>query len=237
MWLSQPVIPSCLVLYPPRMQEKVSVFHLSACSLLPMFCAVLFLRKKHVVGMRACLPCHDCCTPGQVKENFSKSNCTHPNRKTGSCKKGAKEILSRQLWQSPCLTAVCGSDRSRGSTSWEPHISVQLHSGLEATGSCWHDPHQTNHLKRSNGWGQGGGMRLTFKSFIWSVSHQRLLLSPFTSLPCQYERAKDFACSLYRKGVELVPQFWPMMFLINRNFILLNFCLIETTRTRKELAW
>lgn len=129
MWLSQPVIPSCLLLYPPRMQEKVSVFHLSACSLLPMFCVVLFLRKKHVVGMRACLPCHDCCTPGQVKENFSKSNCTHPNRKAGSCKKGAEEILSRRLWQSPCLTAVRGSDGSRGSTSWEPHISVQLHSG------------------------------------------------------------------------------------------------------------
>lgn len=98
---------------------------------------------------------------------------------------------------------------------------------LEATGSCLHDSHQTNHLKRPNGWGQGGGMRLTFKSFIWSVS----------SLPRQYESAKAFACSLYRKGVELEPQFWPMMLPINRNFILLNFCLIETTRTRKELPW
>ena len=166
-----------------------------------MFCMVLFLRKKHVARMRACLPC-----PDQVKENnFSKSNCTYPNRKARSCKKGAEEVLSRRLWQSPCLTAVCGSNGRRGSTSWEPHISVQLHSGLEATGSCWHDPHQTNHPKRPNGWGEGGGTRLTFKSFIQSVSHRRFLFSPFTSLPPQYERDKD---SLHAHFIEKVQNWY-----------------------------
>lgn len=186
MWLSQSVIPPCLLLYPPRMQEKVSLFYLSPRSLFPMFCTVLLLRQKHVAGMRACLPCPDCCIPGHVKENnFSKGNCTYPNRKAGSHKKGAEGVLRRRLWQSPCLTAACGS------MSWEPHISVQLHSSLAATGSCWHDPHQTNQLKRPNGWGEGGGMRLTFKSFIQPVSCQRFMLHLFTSLPSQYDRDKD----------------------------------------------
>lgn len=152
--------------------------------------------------MRACLPCPDCCISGQVKENnFSKSNCMYPHRKAGSCKKGAEEVLSRRLWQSPCLTAICGSEWRRESTSWDSHISVQLHSGLEATGSRWHDPHQTNHLKRADGWGEEGGMRLTFNSFIRSVSCQRSLLSLFTSSPPQHERDKD---SLHAHFIEKV---------------------------------
>jgi len=202
MWLNQSAIPCCSLLYPPRMQENISLLDLSARSLLPMFSTVLSLRKKHVAEMRACLPCLDSPIPGQVKENnFSKSNCTYPNRKAGSCKKRAEEVLSERLWQKPRLTAGCGSNGRRGSVSWEPHISVKLHSGLEATGSCWHDPHQTHHLKKTDDWGEEAGRRFTFKSFIQSVSCQRFLLSPFTSLPPQHERDKD---SLHAPFIEKV---------------------------------
>lgn len=148
--------------------------------------------------------------------------------------KGSNGVWGRRLWQSPRLRAACGS---RGSMSWEPHILVQLHSGVEATGSCWHNPHQTNHLKRPNGWQKGEEGDL-LSSPSSSLSHAEGFCFPsiYKLTTSVWERQGLFARSLYRKGVELVPRFSPMGFPINRNFTLLNLCLIETKRNWKELT-
>lgn len=139
-----------------------------------------------VAGMRVFLPCPSCCIPGQVGEDkLSHNNCTYPNRKAGSCEKGAREAQSRRLWHSPFLTAVSGSNMRRGTTSWKPHISAQLYLGLEAAGSCWYDPPRTKHLNRLNG--SRGRNKTCFKSFTWSVSLPSLSMSS----ELQYERDKS----------------------------------------------
>lgn len=91
MWLSQSVIPSSLLLYPPQHATKgIPIACVSSQLMDHVLHGAVFKKKQNMAGMRACLPCPDCYILGQVQENnFSKSNGTYPSRKAGSCKKGA----------------------------------------------------------------------------------------------------------------------------------------------------
>lgn len=150
--------------------------------------------------MRNFLPCPSSCIPGQAGEgNFPKNNCTYPNRKAGSCKKGAGEAWNRRLWHRPFLTAVSGSNTRRWTTSWKPHISVQLYSGREAAGSCWYNPPRTD-WNRPNGWGKGK------QDMLPSPSLGLSLLSLFLSWEPQYERDKG---SLHACFIEEVWNWHP----------------------------
>lgn len=179
--------------------------------------------------MRVCLPGPSCCIPGQVWEDtFSKSNCTYPKRKAGSCKKGAGEAWSRRLRHSPFLPAVCGSKVRRGSTPWKPHISVQLYSGLEAVGTT---------LPEQNTWADLSRLGRRRNKTCFQILHSVCLFAfPVHEFRTSaWERQWLFACSAYRRGVELVPQFWPPLFPIKSNFTLQNLCFTEATRIKKEL--